>query len=422
MIEPPEADRAAGMEAYATSSQPCGGRLRSRVDDFEVEEVLGGVEASSVPSPGFLPIYRVEKASIDTFHLERAMAAALKSRVSFAGMKDKRASAVQYLTPTSGRALRPSRVDGDGFTAVLAGYVAEPLTRRQAAGNKFTIVLRECCHEIRDCIEETYEAGAALRIPNFFGLQRFGTGDATTHRVGRELVKSKFEGALRVLLLQPRRSDGARTTEARRLMAAGNYEKAHGLLPSGQDVEKMALHHLMRKPEDFVGAIRAIPIKLRRFYVHAYQSYLFNRTLSLALKKDIDISRAERGDNWAEVSADGLNVGKVHGVKEPMAAVAVPVVQLAGYAYRNYGSRFDALLEEVLKEEGVSPREFYVQAMQEVSAEGGFRRPHVVVKDASYDVGDGVATMRFTLPRGGYATVLLREIVKPADPEASGFA
>jgi len=30
--------------------------------------------------------------------------------------------------------------------------------------------------------------------------------------------------------------------------------------------------------------------------------------------------------------------------------------------------------------------------------------------------------LEFALPRGGYATVLLREIIKPADPFASGFA
>jgi tRNA pseudouridine13 synthase len=421
MTEPPEIDRAVGMEVYATAARPCRSVLRSRSGDFRVEEVLEEVELSGEPFPGCLPLYRVEKTSVDTLHMGRAMAEALRSRVSFAGMKDKRATTTQYLTPTSSKALRPVRVDRDGFSAVLVGYVERPLARRAASGNRFRIVLRECCSEIRACIEETYETGSALRLPNFFGLQRFGAGDALTHIVGKELVRRRFREALEVLLVQPRRGDGPEAAEARRLLADGNYEGGYRLLPNGQDVEKMAVRHLMRKPQDVVGAIRAIPIKLRRLYVNAFQSYLFNRTVSLALRKGLDISGTERGDNWAELSVDGLNMTKVHGVRERMTKGAAPVVQLAGFAYRNYGSRFDSLLEEVMREEEVSPREFYVEAMQEVSAEGGFRRPHLALKDAAYELADGVATMEFTLPRGGYATVLLREVVKPTDPVASGF-
>ena len=205
-------------------------------------------------------------------------------------------------------------------------------------------------------------------------------------------------------------------------MAAGKYEEGCRLLPPGQDVERMAAHRLAKKPDDEIGALRAIPIRLRRFYVQAYQSYLFNRTVSLALKEGIDISVVERGDNWAELAPDGLNLGKVHGVKEPVEGAAVPVVQLLGYAYRNYGSRFDKLLEAVMNEEGVKAREFYVQEMQEVSAECGFRRPHLAIRGASYEIRGEDAKMEFTLSRGGYATVLLREVVKPSDPAASGFA
>ena len=102
---------------------------------------------------------------------------------------------------------------------------------------------------------------------------------------------------------------------------------------------------------------------------------------------------------------------------------AVPLVQLMGYGYRNYGSRFDGCIEDVLQSEGVSARDFYVKEMQEVSLEGGFRRPHMTVTDPSYEVAtDGSsATVEFTLARGEYATVLLREVIKPADPALAGF-
>ncbi|MDV3277685.1 MAG: tRNA pseudouridine(13) synthase TruD [Nitrososphaerales archaeon] len=422
MTLPPELDRAVGMEVYASGTKPCKATLRSTDEDFRVEEALGELTVEEAPLPGHLPLYRVEKSSIDTFHLARAMAEVLKSRVSYAGIKDKRAAAVQFVTPTSTRSMRPERIERENFSAVLVGYVPRPLSRQMASGNRFRIVLRNCGPAIQACIDEVYGLAASLHLPNFYGLQRFGARDAITHRVGRALVKRRFADAVGTLLFEPRSMDNETTSEARKLMSDGRYSEGYKMLPPKQNVERMAAHHLTRKPDDAVGAIRAVPIALRRFYTQAYQSYLFNRTLSLALRDGLDLSKAERGDNWGETTRDGLNLGKVHGVKEPMEAGAVPVVQFAGYAYRNYGSRFDRCLEEVMKEEQVAPKDFYIEDMQEVSVEGGFRRPHLAVSGASHELSDGNAVMTFTLPRGGYATVLLREVIKPSDPVRAGFA
>jgi tRNA pseudouridine13 synthase len=98
------------------------------------------------------------------------------------------------------------------------------------------------------------------------------------------------------------------------------------------------------------------------------------------------------------------------------------MVQLAGFAYRNYGSRFDSCIEEVMTQERVSAKDFYVKSMQEVSAEGGFRVPHVVFRDGSFACEGNRADLSFTLARGQYATVLLREVTKPADPVVGGLA
>jgi tRNA pseudouridine13 synthase len=53
--------------------------------------------------------------------------------------------------------------------------------------------------------------------------------------------------------------------------------------------------------------------------------------------------------------------------------------------------------------------------------EGGFRRPHLVTKDEKHDTDGETAHLDFTLARGCYATVLLREVIKPADPSGQGF-
>jgi tRNA pseudouridine13 synthase len=224
------------------------------------------------------------------------------------------------------------------------------------------------------------------------------------------------------MLLRPRATDDEDTRMARIAMADGRYVEGARMLPFHYDIERLLARRLSSKPMDWTGALRTIPIKLRRLYVQAYQSFLFNKTLSLALAKGLDISGYRPGDNWSEVSHDGLVTSPVRGVMESPSSSAVPMVQLVGFAYRNYRSRFDSCLEEVMVQEGVSPNDFYIKRMQEVSAEGGFRRPHLAVRGASYFCAGDRADLMFTLARGQYATVLLREVMKPQDPVRSGLA
>jgi tRNA pseudouridine13 synthase len=393
-------DVAVGMERYATEGPECSGRARSYADDFQVEEVLSALSFVKEPVQGYLPLYRVEKRGIDTMHMAKEISAELKSRVSYGGLKDSRARAVQYVTPTSTRSARPERIEKEKFSANLLGYIPSPLTRGSLNGNRFSIVLRDCCDQIGGRLEDAFAAARDKKIPNYFGLQRFGTAGTGTHLVGRALVKRDFEGAVRLLV--------------------GEEGKGEGL-GRGQDVERSVAMELRGRPGEWVGALRKVPIRLRRLYVQAYQSYIFNRTMSLALAAGEDITAYKKGDNWAEVSGDGLSTSYPKSAKASPEGKAVPVVQLAGYAYRDYGSRFDAYTGAAMKSEGVSPVDFYVEEMQEVSAEGGFRRPHLAVSDGTWKVEGSVATLRFALARGQYATVLLREVLKPGDPAGSGL-
>jgi len=419
MSEPPLLDKEAGMEVYATKSPPCWARLKSRTDDFRVEEALV-VEFPTEPDGNSFPIYRVEKRRIDTFHLERELTGILKSKVKFIGLKDKKAVAVQYASPTRRNSSTPALVERENFRAELVGYSPRPVSGADIAGNRFRIVLRDCSSGIDTAIRETFELAGDALLPNFYGLQRFG---AVTHRVGAALVKEDFQGAVEILLIEPRKNDSPETLEAREQIAKGNISAGAKLLTEGSDIEKLVANRLSRNPSDFVGALRAIPIRLRRFFPQAYQSYIFNRTLSLALQRGLDISRSQRGDNWGDATPDGSGTRTVHGVREPQNAEAVPLVQLVGFAYRNYASRFDSCIEEVMAEEGISPRKFYLQEMQEVSPEGGFRRPSLAARKLSCSFeGEDEAILLFTLARGQYATVLVREIVKPSDPTAQGFA
>jgi len=422
LIPVPEAEQAVGIEFYASGGAPCSGRAKSSADDFVVEERLADFTLSRDKSHDGLPLYRVQKRSIDTLHMAMDLAGELRCNVSYGGLKDKRAVAVQYVTPTSRRSLRPQRVAKENYTAELVGYVAEPMSRARVAGNSFTVVLRDCCTDVGARVEEAVHLSGQRKVPNYYGLQRFGTSGAGTHLIGKAIVKREFEAAVRLLLGDTFPGGPESGWDSRETTLKQSYEEVFRSPQAGRDFEGMVAAELIRHPREFVRALRRVPIKLRRLYVQAYQSYIFNRTLSRAIAEEVDISKMEPGDNWAEASPDGLLTSAPRGVRDSPTARAVPMVQVVGYAFRNYGSRFDRRIGAVLESEGVEPSSFYVKEMQEVSAEGGFRRPHLAMGDASWRVDGDTAVVKFTLGKGQYATVLLREILKPRNPVASGLA
>jgi len=422
LIPAADAERRVGIEFYASAGAPCAGRAKSSASDFVVEERIIEFPLSGEGHPDTFPLYRVQKRSIDTLHMAKDLASELRSRVSCGGMKDKRAVAVQYVTPTSRRSLRPLRVAKEDYTAELVGYVTEPMSRARVAGNGFTVILRNCCAEVAARVEEAMRLSEQRRLPNYYGLQRFGTSGSGTHQIGKAIVKGEFEEAVRLLLGASIPAEPEADRGAGEAVLTQRHDRGISFMPAGRDVETVVAKELIQHPQEWVRALRRVPIKLRRLYVQAYQSYLFNRTLSKSMEEGEDISKMVPGDNWAEASPDGILTSAPRGVRDTPTARAVPMVQVVGYAFRHYGSRFDRHIISVLESEGVEPGSFYVKDMQEVSAEGGFRRPHLAVRDASWDIEGNDVTLRFILGKGQYATVLIREILKPRDPVASGLA
>ncbi len=420
MTSPPAWERALGMEAYASECPPCHGVAKSSDEDFMVEEAVDVQGVTPEPLPGYFPLFRVEKRSIDTLHLEKELTMALGSKVTFGGLKDKRALAVQYVTATGRSPRRVSSLEGRNFRATLVGYVPKPMSRGSVLGNRFRVTLRQCCSTVESNVSEVLGLAERRLLPNFFGHQRFGGPGARTSDIGKAIVLEDFEEAVRVMLCEPRENDDEGAAAARAALSEGRYEEGMRLLPERQDTERLVARSLAKDPSDHVRALRHVPLKLRRLFVHAYQSLVFNRTLSLAMGRGMDISRYEPGDNWCELMENGLTLSLVHGVREPAPSRAEPMVQIAGFAYRNYGSRFDPLVTESLAVDGISPSDFYVKGMQEVSAEGGFRVPHLLVADSASEFKEGSAILDFSLARGQYATVLLREILKPGEPSELG--
>jgi tRNA pseudouridine13 synthase len=378
-------------------------------------------EIVQVRTPGLVPVYKVTKAGVDTPHVAREIAGLIKSEVNFAGLKDKNAAVVQYMSARSTRASAPPELRGNRFEAHLVGF-SKPVTRGMLTGNRFRIVV-EASIDLGADVERCFDACRGKRVANFFGYQRFGLRGGVNRRVGKAIVAKDFAGANLLILAEPREGEDEQAEEARRLCREERYGDAALLFSARQDIERKVASHLSRKPGDHIGALRTIPIPIRRLLVNSYQAYIFNLALSRAFMEGLDISAASPGDNWARLKEGGLAVGRVHGVKEevPRDAQAIPLIQIVGYGYRDYGSRLDRVLAEVIREEGVRPGSFYIKEAEEMSNEGGFRPAPLLCADLSVDTEKRGFVLEFSLGKGEYATVLLREVLKPEDPQSAGF-
>ncbi len=418
---PPEIDEDSGLLAYSTRGPRRSARLRMSYEDFQVEELIAMKEIQRVRAQGLVPVYRVKKAGVDTPHVAREISEMIRSEVNFAGLKDSRATVVQHMSARSTRALAPEELKGTRFEARLMGF-STPITRSMLIGNRFRILV-ETTEDVGGEIEGCFEACREGRVANFFGYQRFGLRSRVNRRAGKAIVERDFAGAVRRILCDPREGESEEAREARRLCSEERYGEALPLLASGQDLERGIASHLSGRPGDYLGALRRTPIQIRRLLVNSYQAYLFNLTMSSAIREGLDFATARSGDNWASVAENGLQVGRVHGVKEevPAEGQAVPLVQIVGYAYRNYGSRIDALLARVLEEERVSPSRFYIKEADEMSNEGGFRHAPLLSRDLSWSKDARGFVLEFSLGKGEYATVILREMLKPEQPQLLGF-
>ena len=73
-------------------------------------------------------------------------------------------------------------------------------------------------------------------------------------------------------------------------------------------------------------------------------------------------------------------------------STVLPALRLVGYSFQAGKGRFESTSEKILKEEGLAPRDFYIQDMQELSAKGGFRQSVLWCKEFKYS---GSSTHQF---------------------------
>ncbi len=455
----PKIDKLIGIEVYATKSLGIGGIIREAVEDFVVEEIL--VDGSKAEIDRFsqrqvLGASHVKnryllcvliKRNWDTFIAIRNIARQLginPKQVHIAGIKDAKAVTAQHITLENISTEDTQNVNVKDIEIRPLGYLRNKLSAYYLLGNSFNIRVKAINHpksavekQIAKTIEELEGIGG---VPNYFGHQRFGTTRSITHLVGKAMVKGDFRRAAMLFLAKPSMYEHPESRQARKeLQATQDFKQALQGYPRQLRYERVMLRHLVEKPEDFVGAFRRLPIKLRLLFVQAYQSYLFNRFLSKRIGYDFSLNEAEVGDYVVNVERSGLPMPTMHrivsvdslseindSIRQGKMRVAIPLVGFKQHLSQGF---MEEIGDGILEEEDVKLENFKIALMPEVSERGGLRTvitplKNFLLQEISCDTTNPQkyqAKLCFMLFRGSYATTFLREIMKPRNPIKAGF-
>ncbi|AUV80922.1 tRNA pseudouridine(13) synthase TruD [Salinigranum rubrum] len=452
-------ERTVGMEWYASDADGVGGRLRTHPEDFRVREVET-VEAAPVDGdPGDYAhlLVRATLRGWDTNDFAARLSDALgmsRERVSWAGTKDKHAVTTQLFSLQGVSAQQVPDVN-DAEVEVV-GRLGRALQFGDLAGNDFSVrvrdlacdteVARERVSAVTDALAEfggdgtDGESERAVGVPNYFGHQRFGSRRPVTHTVGLHVVRGEWREAVLAYCGSPAETEPEETQEARAVVdgeAASDdpdWQRALDAIPGYLRYERSMLHRLAegteegeREADRFRRALEAVPSNLQRLFVNAAQSYAFNRIVSERLRRGVPLARPVEGDVvcFADRSLDEAfgvpDTSREQRVTERRVGVmekhcargrAFVTAPLVGTETDLGEGEPGEIEREVLDDLDLAPEDFSLPGAFDST---GTRRAVLVRTRLDAEVDEDGATFDFALPRGSYATVLLREFLK-SDP------
>ena len=384
----------------------------------------------------------------------------------FAGTKDRRGVTSQRMTLHKVRASRLAKLKLFQMKVGNFKYVDRELGLGDLKGNLFTLTLRGIEGGTEETVTRAVNELKLSGVINYFGLQRFGTHAIGTHEIGAALLRGAW-AEVHDLILRPRDGDNEDAAAARAIYAeTGDAAAALKRMPRFCTAERGLLEALGRcGKNDLVNPLSGIPRTTRKMYVHAYQSYMWNKAASERVRRH-GLSRPVAGDLIVDESMlqyagedDGDIFSRVREVTAKEAAsgafkITDVVLPLPGNRVI-YSESLKSLYEEICKKDGVQLTGF-AHTVKEYSfgfLPGAYRK--LVIKpdkieysfarysdpnadltatdlmrveagddsvQASGEDKDGkflALRLSFALPTSSYATMVIRELMKSTSSQAA---
>ncbi len=355
-------------------------RIKQVPEDFVVREIFKK-KVSKDEERGFYVWFTLKKTNWDIFRalklLSRKLGVSIK-RFGYAGVKDKRAITYQRISVWNVPTERLKEIRIKDLELSDFEKKKERINLGDLRANSFEIVIRDIDSNERERAEKNLEILKKNGFINYFGEQRFGIRN-NTHLVGKEILKNRLKEAVWTYLIhEGDENEGARKFREN-LRKTKDFKLGLKECPWNLKNEIVLMNHLAKKPNDYAGALREIPKKFRRMFVHAYQSYLWNEIAKSSKESKIPIIGFQ--------------------------------TDLAKYKIKKQ-------IEKILNREKLETTDFRIKSMPELSGEGGERERTVKAKKMKWEFEKDEknenrlkCVLEFEIPRGSYATVLINEVL-----------
>lgn len=384
-------------------------KLKCTPDDFEVEE-----KVSLFPSGGQFGFYRLTKTSLGT---PEAIDAILQKwnlarwQVAYAGLKDKHALTRQYLTIKAGprQGMRQTNLELE-----YLGQVSEPIHAKDIRANVFTVVLRDMPAAEAVAAAAAMDQIGQFGLPNYFDDQRFGSLGRCGEFIAKPWCLGDYERALWLALAEPNVHDSPDEQQQKAILRDhwGKWPECKAALARSH--RRSVITFLADKPvkPDFKRALALIRQDLRSIYLAAFQSDLWNGMLAALLRK-----------SCPPESLLARKIGKrdlpfyaalEDAAKETLVKTVLPLPSARLHLEEGPVKQ---LVDEVLTAEGMELRQVRLKFPRDTFFSKG-ERPAIFfpanvgheVADDDFYRGKQKMTLRFELPRGAYATILVKRV------------
>jgi len=387
-----------------------GGQIKQRLEDFRVEEL----PLYQPCGQGTHLYFRVTKAGIPTPAAVDRIARHMHVRpqeIGVAGLKDAQAVTSQMMSLEHADPARLGRFRDRQVRLEILGLHNNKLRPGHLAANRFAIRIRGVCPDELPRAREILDVLIRRGVPNYFGPQRFGArGD--TAALGEALVRADLAEFVAILLGRSAPDDPPDCKAARDAFDSGFYVRALQRWPRRYADQRKALAAYKRTNSP-AAALSAVDKRMRRLFVSAFQSAIFNEVLARRLDS---IDRVLPGDLARKSDSGGVFTVEDAAAEQPRAEKfeISPTGPLVGSRSTFAGGEPGRIEREALGRHGVGPDDFkHIGSLKVAGARRALRfalgEPTIT---AGGDQHGPFIEIAFAAPSGCYATVALHEIMK----------
>ncbi|WAM33492.1 tRNA pseudouridine(13) synthase TruD [Caldicellulosiruptor morganii] len=383
-------------------------KIKVLPEDFIVREKI---DIEIKPS-GRYKIYLLKKKHWNTIDALRFISKENKipfEKIGCAGRKDRHALTFQYISVPREYDINFNR---ENVKVEFVGYSDDFVSPLLLKGNYFEMVIRKIKsrdERIFNRIGEIEKFG----FPNYFDDQRFGSVEREEEFIGEKIAKKHYNGALKLYFTVIHPEDKKEEKERKKAIFElwGEFEKILPLCKT--KVEKEIIKTLMKgKSRHYlIEAVNLIPKEEMSMFFSAYQSYIWNKTLSLILPYYADLLKPVKGkimDYLIYTTLSDRALSELKGLQIPTVSSRIPFVN----------SLVNNTILEILNERGLKPSDFELKKIKK-SFYKSFLRPAIVFPEnlefSDFEEDDFYSgyfklKLKFHLPAGSFATMFFKSL------------